>query len=132
MHRVRFLDELVKSVSSERAHFNKHVDSLKDEQGGPVIIHFKDGTTATADAAIGADGIHSTIRAHLLGREATKPVFAGSLAYRALVPMDKAVENLGEDFAGNTFFVCGSGMLSVSDVIPNIGPFYSNKQQGLT
>ncbi|CAF9924864.1 MAG: hypothetical protein ALECFALPRED_002851 [Alectoria fallacina] len=114
VHRAHFLDELVKSVPSQRAHFNKRVDSLKDKQGGPVVVHFKDGTTAIADAVIGADGVHSTVRAHLLGKEAAKPVFAGSVAYRALVPMDKAVEKLGEEFAGNAFFLCGRGKASLS------------------
>ena len=109
VHRAHFLDELVKSVPSQRTHFNKRVDSLEDKHDGPVVIHFKDGTTATADAVIGADGVHSTVRAHLLGKEAAKPVYAGSVAYRALVPMEKAVEKLGEEFAQNAFFVCGKG-----------------------
>ncbi|CAD6591824.1 MAG: hypothetical protein ASARMPREDX12_005454 [Alectoria sarmentosa] len=114
VHRAHFLDELVKSVPTQRAHFNKRVDSLEDKQGGPVVVHFKDGTIATADAVIGADGVHSTVRAHLLGKEAAKPVFAGSVAYRALVPMEKAVERLGEEFAGNSFFLCGKGSLPFS------------------
>lgn len=117
MHRAHFLDELVKSVPFERAHFNKRVDSLKDGQEGPVVIHFKDGTTATADAVIGADGVHSTVRAHLLGKEAAKPVFAGSVAYRALVPMGKAVEKLGEEFAGNAFFLCGRGISPIFIIV---------------
>ena len=116
VHRAHFLDDLVKLVPSQRAHFNKRIDSLEDKQGGPVVILFKDGTTATADAVIGADGVHSVVRAHLLGKEAAKPVFAGSVAFRALVPMDKAVEKLGEEFAGNTFFLCGRGMLDVFDI----------------
>ena len=107
MHRAHFLDELVKLVPSERAHFNKRVDLINDKPDSPVTIHFKDGTSATADAVIGADGVHSIVRAHLLGKEAAKPVFAGSVAYRALVPMDKAVEALGEELAKNSFFVCG-------------------------
>ena len=96
VHRAHFLDELVKSVPSHRAHFNKRIENLEDKQGGPVNMHFKDGTTATADVVIGADGIHSVVRAHLLGKEAAKPVYAGSVVYRAQVPMEKAVEKLGE------------------------------------
>ena len=114
VHRAHFLEELVKSFPSERAHFNKRVEFLEEKPDSPVVIHFKDGTTATADAVIGADGIHSTVRAHLLGKEAAKPVFAGSVAYRALVPMDKAVEKLGEEFAQNPYFICGRGMLPAS------------------
>lgn len=113
VHRAHFLDELVKNVPSERAHFNKRVESLEDKQDGPVAIRFKDGTTATADAVIGADGVHSMVRAHLLGKEAAKPVYAGSVAYRALVPMEKAVEKLGEEFAGNSFFLCGRSELPI-------------------
>lgn len=118
MHRAHFLDELVKLVPSERTHFNKRVDIIDDKHGGPVAIHFKDGTTATADAVIGADGVHSIVRAHLLGKEAEKPVFAGSVAYRALVPMDKAVEALGEEFAQNSYFICGKSECSILLKIP--------------
>ena len=114
VHRAHFLDALVKLVPSERTHFNKRVDSLEDKHDGPVLIRFKDGTTATADAVIGADGVHSAVRAHLLGKEAAKPVYAGSVAYRALVPIDKAVEKLGKEFAQNSFFLCGKGMLTTS------------------
>ncbi|KAF6232637.1 hypothetical protein HO173_009076 [Letharia columbiana] len=113
VHRAHFLNELVKIVPSQRAHFNKRVGFLEDKQSGPVIFHFKDGTTATANAVIGADGVHSAVRAHLLGKEAAKPVFAGSVAYRALVPMDKAVEKLGDEFAGNAFFLCGRGRVPI-------------------
>lgn len=120
VHRARFLDELVKSVPSERAHFNKRVAYLEDKQNAPVLIRFQDGTTATADAVIGADGVHSTVRAHLLGKEAAKPVFAGSVAYRALVPMDKAIKELGEEFAENSFFLCGRGMLPVIITISSL------------
>ena len=118
VHRAHFLDELVKLVPSERAHFNKRVDIIDDKPDSPVTIHFKDGTTATADAVIGADGVHSIVRAHLLGKEAAKPVFAGSVAYRALVPMDKAVEALGEEFAKNAYFICGKSEYSISLRIP--------------
>lgn len=114
VHRAHFLDALVKIIPPERAHFHKRVDFLEDKQGGPVLIQFKDGTMATADAVIGADGVHSVVRTPLLGKEAAKPVFAGSVAYRALVPMDKAVEKLGEELAGNAFFLCGRGKASFS------------------
>lgn len=113
VHRAHFLDALVKIIPPERAHFHKRVDFLEDKQGGPVLIQFKDGTMATADAVIGADGVHSVVRTHLLGKEAAKPVFAGSVAYRALVPMEKAVEKLGEELAGNAFFLCGRGTLPI-------------------
>lgn len=116
VHRAQFLDELVKGVPAERAHFNKRLQSTEEKEGGGVLLHFKDGTTATADAVVGADGIHSTIREYLLGERdmAAHSVFAGSVAYRGLIPMDKAVEKLGAEYAQNSMMLCGPGKAILS------------------
>ena len=81
---------------------------------GPVILHFADGTIATADAVIGADGIHSYVREFLIGQEEAKPVFSGFVAYRGLVPMDAAIEKLGAEVAQNTSIFCGPGISSLT------------------
>jgi salicylate hydroxylase len=52
-----------------------------------VGIHFADGETAPASIAIGADGVHSTVRKTLFGADA--PVFTGILAWRGLVPVEQ-------------------------------------------
>lgn len=52
-----------------------------------VTLTFDNGVTARAPVVVGADGIHSTIRALLLGPES--PRFSGSIAYRGLVPADR-------------------------------------------
>lgn len=111
VHRARFLDELVKGVPPERAHFNKRLQSLEEKEDDRIVLHFKDGTTATADAVIGADGIHSVTREFILGERdlASHSTFAGSVAYRGLVPMDKAVEKLGAEYAQNSMMLCGPG-----------------------
>ena len=75
----------------------------------PVVLSFADGTTATADAVIGADGIHSYVREFMMGKEEAKPTFSGSVAYRGLVPMDLAVEKLGAEVAQNATMFCGPG-----------------------
>lgn len=113
VHRARFLDELVKGVPPERAHFNKRLQSLEEEEGSGIVLHFKDGTTATVDAVIGADGIHSVTREFILGERdlASHSTFAGSVAYRGLVPMDKAVEKLGAEYAQNSMMLCGPGKM---------------------
>jgi salicylate hydroxylase len=49
-----------------------------------VELRFADGATAAADAVIGADGIHSTVRAALMSE--TAPRFSGLCAFRCLVP----------------------------------------------
>lgn len=50
-----------------------------------VIVHLTDGRTQGADALIGADGIHSTIRQILLNDG--PPDYSGHAIYRALLPM---------------------------------------------
>jgi salicylate hydroxylase len=44
----------------------------------------------TADVLVGADGIHSAVRAALFGGEA--PRFAGCVAYRGLVPVERIAD----------------------------------------
>jgi salicylate hydroxylase/6-hydroxynicotinate 3-monooxygenase len=47
-------------------------------------LRFADGSEVRADLAIGADGVHSVMREHLLGPE--KPRFSGRVAYRTVFP----------------------------------------------
>ena len=54
----------------------------QDDAG--ATVSFADGTTATADVVIGADGIHSVLQGFVVPR--AKPVFSGVVAYRGLVP----------------------------------------------
>jgi len=56
------------------------------EQDNGAVLHFRDGTTVTADLVIGADGIHSVVRRGLI---ADTPIFSGFTVYRGLVPIDR-------------------------------------------
>ena len=49
-----------------------------------AMVDFADGTTATADVVIGADGIHSVLQGFVV--EPAEPIFSGVVAYRGLVP----------------------------------------------
>ena len=64
------------------------VESLDDD----AEVRFEDGETVRAAYLIGADGIHSKVRAALFG--ADKPIFTGAVAWRGLVPMEKLPERL--------------------------------------
>lgn len=111
VHRAKFLDEFVKLVPPERAHFGKRVDNVEQLQNGRVKLHFRDGDTAEADCVIGADGIHSVIRKFIVPEDdpSIEPTFTGCCLYRGLVPMDEAVKELGEKYAKNAIIWCGSG-----------------------
>ncbi|KAF2705604.1 mannitol 1-phosphate dehydrogenase 2 [Pleomassaria siparia CBS 279.74] len=106
VYRAHFLDELVKSVPANITNFGKKLANIKDAEdgSGDVVLIFEDGTTAQHTAVIGCDGIKSRTREHVLGKDdpATRAVFSGKYAYRGLIPMDQAIELLGEDVAQNS------------------------------
>jgi salicylate hydroxylase len=52
-----------------------------------ATVSFENGDRLDAGYVIGADGIHSRVRAALFG--ADKPEFTGAVAWRGLAPMDK-------------------------------------------
>ena len=55
-----------------------------DETSDGVRLTFANGATAVADAVIGADGVHSTVRDTLFGTSAVN--FTGRIAYRTTYP----------------------------------------------
>ncbi|WP_405150055.1 FAD-dependent monooxygenase [Nocardia salmonicida] len=58
-----------------------------DERPDGVTAHFTDGSTATADILVGADGIRSTVRS-LIDPAAPGPDYTGMLGFGALVECD--------------------------------------------
>src|SRR5204863_2179856 len=74
---------IASAFPAERVHLGHRLVGLADK-GDRVEAWFENGRRVTVDLLVGADGIHSTVRAALLGEEA--PRFAGCVAYRGLVP----------------------------------------------
>ena len=58
-----------------------------DQDAKGVTITLADGSTESGDILIGADGIHSTVRAQLFGKEL--PRYTGNVAWRGLVPAER-------------------------------------------
>jgi 2-polyprenyl-6-methoxyphenol hydroxylase-like FAD-dependent oxidoreductase len=56
------------------------------QDGETVTAQFADGRTATGDLLIGADGLHSAVRAHLLGRR--PPRYAGYTCWRSVTSFE--------------------------------------------
>jgi salicylate hydroxylase/6-hydroxynicotinate 3-monooxygenase len=83
MHRGDLHDALLSTIPAEIVHTGKKLVGL-DQAGGRVTLSFADGSRASADAVIGADGVHSTVRELLIGRD--DPVHKGRIAYRAVFP----------------------------------------------
>ena len=83
MHRADLTGALAGRIRPEVIQFNKKLIDL--EQGsGTVKLIFADGTQAAADAVIGADGVHSLVRAIVVGPD--QPIHKGRIAYRAVFP----------------------------------------------
>src|SRR3981081_2218316 len=53
--------------------FEKRLVSIEDRADQPVVAHFADGTSAEGDFLIGADGVHSAVRAPVIP-DGPKPV----------------------------------------------------------
>ena len=83
MHRGDLHAALSSAVPADSVHLGKKLVGLEQDDIG-VELSFADGTTAQAEAVIGADGLHSTTRALLLGPES--PRFTGRVAYRGVFP----------------------------------------------
>jgi salicylate hydroxylase len=86
LHRRDLLDAIASGMAAERVHLGHRLAGFTDH-GDHVEAWFENGARITIDVLVGADGIHSTVRAALFGEEA--PVFAGCVAYRGLVPAER-------------------------------------------
>ncbi|TAL77135.1 MAG: salicylate hydroxylase [Burkholderiaceae bacterium] len=86
MHRADLMTALEAAVPSEYVRLGKRTIQVRDDGDG-VTVQFEDGSHEKVDVLIGADGIHSTVRTAMLGKE--QPQFTGVVAYRAVVPVEK-------------------------------------------
>ena len=85
--RSDLLDLLIDFIHTRKAatlHTNKRCMKLSEPSPDTITLHFADSTTATANLVIGADGIHSAVRAQFATDE---PVYGGMIAYRATIPL---------------------------------------------
>jgi salicylate hydroxylase len=64
-----------------------------------VELRFADGTAVTAKLVVGADGVHSAVRADLFG--AVKPQFCGIVAWRGVVPMERVPSSISRTIGTN-------------------------------
>lgn len=86
LHRGDLHRALADAVPADRMHLGQRFTHLVD-RGDRVEAYFENGASISADAVIGADGIHSAVRHALFGPE--RPRFTGCVAYRGLVPADR-------------------------------------------
>jgi 2-polyprenyl-6-methoxyphenol hydroxylase-like FAD-dependent oxidoreductase len=79
---TRLLHMLGDVFPSGHYHLGKSVNAISGD-GDYVEIEFADGTSASGDLLIGADGIRSTVRGFVV--EEAEPIYAGYVGWRGLV-----------------------------------------------
>jgi 2-polyprenyl-6-methoxyphenol hydroxylase-like FAD-dependent oxidoreductase len=66
-------------------HFEKRLAHVEDRPDQPIVAHFTDGSSAEGDLLIGADGVHSAVRGHVVS-DAPTPCDTGLLGFGGFVP----------------------------------------------
>jgi 2-polyprenyl-6-methoxyphenol hydroxylase-like FAD-dependent oxidoreductase len=101
IHRAGLQRVLLEHLPPGVLHLGKALERF-EQQGTQVTVFFTDGSTATAEALIGADGIRSRVRRQLLPR--VEPRFAGYTCWRGVIdgsslhlPPGRSTESWGTD-----------------------------------
>jgi salicylate hydroxylase len=85
-HRAELLDVLLSGLGNHACQLGSRVERVDQDDTG-VTLTLANGENAHGDVLIGADGIHSTVRAQLFGSEL--PRYTGNVAWRGLVPAER-------------------------------------------
>jgi salicylate hydroxylase len=99
IHRRDLLAAIASGFPASRVHLGHRLAGFVD-RGGGVESWFDNGARCAVDVLVGADGIHSTVRARLFHDEA--PLFAGCVAYRGLVPVQR-IADLGLELGSQSW-----------------------------
>src|SRR6266481_2464990 len=65
--------------------FEKRLVRIEDRADQPIVAHFADGSSAEGDFLIGADGVHSAVRDHVVPA-APKPFELDLISFGGFVP----------------------------------------------
>ena len=96
LHRV--LVDAVRALQPDALVLNAKLHSLHTRSDG-VSLQLADGRVWEADAVIGADGVHSRVRAALFGEDA--PRYSGVMAWRGVIDASKLPTHMREPYGTN-------------------------------
>src|SRR5580704_4677501 len=71
--------------SDVELYFEKRLARIEDRPDHPIVAHFTDGSSAEGDFLIGADGVHSMVRQHVLP-DGPRPFDTGLVGFGGFVP----------------------------------------------
>ncbi|KAH8896283.1 salicylate hydroxylase [Thozetella sp. PMI_491] len=123
IHRASLLRELLAILPPDILHPSKKLQSIKEQNGDNLVLHFEDGTAGEFDVVIGADGLFSSVRNHVLQNKACECASspAGFWDARALVPYEKAKAAIGDQFFERDlqYSWIGNGAVLIHDILDN-------------
>ena len=96
LHQV--LVDAVRALQPDALVLNAKLHSLQTRSDG-VSLQLADGRVWEADAVIGADGVHSRVRAALFGEDA--PRYSGVMAWRGVIDASKLPTHMREPYGTN-------------------------------
>lgn len=82
VHRADLLSALETAAADVEIHLGSKARQVIQTESASVLA-LENGQTLTFDAVVGADGIHSAVRAAMFG--ADQPIFTGQVAFRSIV-----------------------------------------------
>jgi 2-polyprenyl-6-methoxyphenol hydroxylase-like FAD-dependent oxidoreductase len=87
MRRSTLLEAIVNGAWCENVElrFEKRLALIEDRGDQPVVAHFTDGSSAEGDFLIGADGVHSIVRQHVMP-DGPRPFDTGLIGFGGFVP----------------------------------------------
>ncbi len=85
VHRADLLDVIAAALPAGSVTLGKRCATVESHDD-TAVARFEDGSEIEADVIIGADGIHSRVRAALFGPD--DPRFTGKICYRSVVGME--------------------------------------------
>ncbi len=98
------LVDAVRELDPAALHLGTRVAGVHEDDAG-VTLQFASGGPMRAELVVGADGVKSTIRPHVLGADA--PRFTGQVVWRVLVPAGRIAPSLRTGFVSTIW--CGPG-----------------------
>lgn len=87
MHRADLLEAIRAAVPDGRVRLGLRCTGVEAHPDG-AELRFADGSRVHADVVVGADGVHSVVRAAVT--EPAPPQYSGLCAFRAIVPAERA------------------------------------------
>jgi 2-polyprenyl-6-methoxyphenol hydroxylase-like FAD-dependent oxidoreductase len=87
MRRATLNEAIVDKAWSENVElaFEKRLVRIEDRPDQPIVAHFDDGSSAEGDFLIGADGVHSAVRTHVVP-DGPKPFDTGLIGFGGFLP----------------------------------------------